>query len=109
MKAGVKRERVRRVSLAVMAVSAPLPVAGVALSGSGLVWAVLPATAGAVTVATMRAKRVPAPIPAPPQYPTRLAVAAQVVSDPARQLGPDLNVLRALVGAQTATGREAVR
>ena len=99
----------RRVSLAVMAVSAPLPAAGVALSGSGALWAVLPAAAGTVTVATMRAKRVPTAtaIPAPAQYPARLAVEAQVLPGPARQAGPDLNVLRALVAAETP-GRGSV-
>lgn len=107
MEVGSRRERVRRVSLAVMAVTAPLPVAGAALPGTGLVWAVLPATAGVVTAATMWATRVPAPIPAPPQYPARLVV-AQVVPDLAP--GPDLNELRALVAAQVAaTGQEAVR
>ena len=105
MKAGSKRERVRRVSLAVMAISAPLPAVGVVLSGTGVPWAVLPATAGAITIATMRAKRVPAPIPAPPQYSARLSVTAQVVT------GPDLNAVRALVAAQTittTTGRGAL-
>lgn len=101
MEAGNRRERVRRVSLAVMAVTAPLPAAGVALSGTGVPWAVLPVAAGVVTVATMRAKRVPAPIPAPASYPARLNV-AQLVP------GPDLNVVRALVAAGTASGREGV-
>ena len=108
MEAGTRRERVRRVSLAVMAISAPLPAVGVALSGSGLWWAILPTTAGAVTVATMRAKPVPPPVPAPPQPPAQPVLVAQVLPVPACEPGPDLTVLRALVGGATATGREAV-
>ena len=101
MKSFTRRERVRRVSLAVMAVSAPLPVAGVALSGSGLPWAILPAAAGVVTVATMRAKRVPPPIPAPPVYPERITrVDAYTTS--AREPDSDLNALRELTIGEAA-------
>jgi hypothetical protein len=92
MKSFTRRERVRSVSLAVMAISAPLPAAGVALSGSGLPWAILPATAGVVTVITMHGKRVPAPIPAPPVYPEQVTAHAYVVPEPAPDL--DLNELR---------------
>jgi hypothetical protein len=106
MKSFTRRERVRRVSLAIMAVSAPLPVAGVALSGSGLPWAILPAAAGVVTVTTMRAKRVPAPIPAPPVYPERIT-RVDAYTTPAHEPGPDLNALRELVAAEPWPGREA--
>ena len=109
MEAGTRRERVRRVSLAVMAISAPLPAVGVVLSGSGLLWAMVPTTAGVVTVATMRAKPVPPPaVSAPPQAPARPVLVAQVLPVPACEPGPDLTVLRALVGGATATGREVV-
>lgn len=90
-----KRERVRRVSLAVMALTAPLPVAGVIVSGSGLPWALIPATAGIVTVATMRAKRVPAPIPAPAYYPPRMTAQAYVATGPEPE--PDPNALRTVL------------
>lgn len=95
MQSGTKRERVRRVALAVMAVTAPMPVVGVVLDGSGLPWAILPTVAGMVTVATSTAKRPPAPIPAPIEYPERITVQAYVVTEPEPE--PDLNVLRALI------------
>lgn len=98
----IRRERVRRASLAVMALTAPLPVAGVVIGGSGLPWALVPATAGVVTVATMRAKRVPAPIPAPIEYPERVTVQACVEPTPEPEPEPDLNALRAMI-----TGRAA--
>ena len=102
MKFFTRRERVRRVSLAVMALSAPMPAAGIAVTGgSGLPWALLPATAGVVTVVTMRAKRVPAPIPAPPVYPARLH-AVQMEPEPAREPDPDLNALRELIIGEAA-------
>lgn len=95
MKSFTRREHVRRTSLALMAVTAPLPVAGVALSGSGLPWAILPAAAGVITVATMRAKRVPAPLPAPVVYPERVTVQAWVEPEPEPE--PDLNALRTVL------------
>ena len=101
MKSFTRRERVRRVSLAVMAVSAPLPAAGVAVSGSGLPWALLPATAGIVTVVTMRAKRVPAPIPAPPVYPERIT-RVDAYATPAPEPDSDLNALRELTIGEAA-------
>jgi hypothetical protein len=93
MQSGTKRERVRRAALAVMAVTAPMPVVGVALDGTGLPWAILPAAAGVVTVATSTAKRSPAPIPAPIEYPEQVTVQVSVIPDPE----PDLNALRALI------------
>lgn len=95
MQSGTKRERVRRVALAVMAVTVPLPAVGVALDGTGVPWAILPTAAGIVTVATMTAKRPPAPIPAPVEYPARMAVQVSVVPEPEAE--PDLNVLRELI------------
>lgn len=100
MNPGTKRERVRRVSLAVMAVSAPLPAFGVAFGGSGLPWAVLPTVAGMVTVATATAKRPPAPIPAPVGYRERVTVQAWV--EPKPEPEPDLNVLRELISDRAA-------
>lgn len=90
-----KRERVRRASLAVMAVTAPLPAIGVALTGSGLPWTIVPAVAGVVTVATMTERRQSPPIPAPIVYPERITVQAYVVTEPEPE--PDLNLLRALI------------
>jgi len=97
-----RRERVRRASLAVMALTAPLPAAGVIVGGSGLPWALVPATAGIITVATMRARPVPAPIPAPVQYPEQVTVRARVVPEPE----PDLNALRAAL-RELHSGRAA--
>ncbi|MFL6115416.1 MAG: hypothetical protein ACJ786_29330 [Catenulispora sp.] len=108
MEAGMKRERVRRASLAVLAASAPLPVAGIVLSGTGLPWAVLPAAAGVVTIATARAKRTPAPIPAPAQYPARLHVVAQVVPAPAGKAGAGPDAVHELASADAVTGCEVI-
>lgn len=92
MQSGTKRERVRRAAVTVMAVTAPLPAVGVALTGgAGTPWAILPAAAGIIAVATATAKRPPAATPAPIQYPTRVRVQAYVEPE------PDLNSLRELI------------
>ena len=101
MKSFTRREGVRRASLALMALTAPLPVAGVALGGPGWPWALIPTTAGAVTVTTMRAKRVPAPLPAPVVYPERIT-RVDVYATPAREPEPDLNALRELISGEAA-------
>ena len=107
MKSFTRREGVRRASLALMAVTAPLPAAGVALGGPGWPWALIPTAAGAVTVATMRATRVPAPLPAPVVYPERITritriTRVDVYATSARESGPDLNALRELISGEAA-------
>lgn len=102
-----KRERVRRASLTAMAVTAPLPAIGVAITGGmGAPWAIVPALAGIVTVATMTERQTSAPIPAPVEYPERITrVDAYATS--AREPDADLNALRELVAAEPWPGREA--
>ncbi len=100
MQSGTKRERVRRAAVAVMAVTAPLPAVGVALDGTGVPWAILPAAAGIVAVSTAITKRPPAPIPAPVQYPARMDV--QVYVESRSNPEPDLNTLRDLITDRAA-------
>ena len=105
-----KRERIRRISLTAMGMTAPLPAIGVALTGGmGWPWAVVPAVAGVVTVATMTGRRPTSPLPAPVVYPERITRITRVdaYATPTREPAPDLNALRELVAAEPWPGREA--
>lgn len=103
-----KRERIRRISLTAMGMTAPLPAIGVALTGGmGWPWAVVPAVAGVVTVATMTGRRPTSPLPAPVVYPERITRITRITrvdayATSASEPDSDLNALRELTIGEAA-------